>query len=89
WGIMTGRLVKEDGKPRPGVLLQIADRLLPNNDYQTDKDGRFRIEGLAPAAKYKLQVVQNGKPTAQLFAGLTLKSGESRNLGDMQIKPKE
>jgi hypothetical protein len=86
---MTGRLVTEDGKPRSGMLLQIADRLLPNNDYQTDKDGRFRIEGLASGVKYRLEVVQNGKPTAQLFAGLTLKSGESRNLGDMQIKPKE
>jgi RNA polymerase sigma factor (sigma-70 family) len=89
WGIVTGRLVTEDGKPQSGVLLQIADRLLLNNDYQTDKDGRFRIEGLAPGMQYTLAVVQNGKPTAQLFTGLTVKSGESRDLGDIQAKRKE
>jgi protocatechuate 3,4-dioxygenase beta subunit len=89
WGIVTGRLVTEDGKPQSGVLLQIVDRLLPNNDYQTDKDGRFRIEGLASGEKYTLEVVKNGKPTARLLTGLTVKSGETRELGNIQVKPKE
>jgi len=89
WGIITGRLVTEDGKPQPGVLLQVTDRVLPNNDYQTDKDGRFRIEGLAPGAAYTLDVVKNGKSAGRVFAGLTIKAGESKDLGDIQVKPME
>jgi hypothetical protein len=89
WGIITGRLVTEDGKPQPGVLLQVADRVLPNNEYQTDKDGRFRIEGLAPGPAYTLDVVKNGKPAGRVFAGLAIKAGESNDLGDIQVKPME
>src|SRR5262249_23065516 len=76
WGIVMGRLVTEDGKPRPGVLLQVTDRVLPNNEYQTDKDGRFRIEGLAPGPAYTLDVVKNGKSAGRVFAGLAIKAGE-------------
>jgi RNA polymerase sigma factor (sigma-70 family) len=86
WGIITGRLLTEDGKPRPGVLLQISEGSLPNAQCQTDAEGRFRIEGFASGAKYSLQAVHNGKPTGQVFNGLTLKPGESRDLGDIQVK---
>src|SRR5262249_8231932 len=88
-GIVTGRLVTEDGKPQPGVLLQVADGVLPNAQFQTDKDGRFRIEGLAPGAAYSLDVVKNGKSAGRVFAGLVLKAGESKDLGDIQVKPME
>jgi hypothetical protein len=89
WGTVTGRLVTEAGKPMAGVLLQIADWALPNSECQTDSEGRFRIEGLASGLKYTLQAVQNGKPIGQVFDGLTLKPGESRDLGDTQIKRKD
>ncbi len=74
WGVVTGRLVTVEGAPRPGALLQIADWIVPNAELQTDKDGRFRVEGLAPGVKYTLEVVEKGKPTARVFAGLTLSS---------------
>jgi hypothetical protein len=84
---VTGRLVDAEGEPQPGALLQIADNLLPNASFQTGKDGRFRVEGLAPGVQYVLEVVQNGRPTAQVFASLTLKAGESRDLGNIAAKP--
>jgi hypothetical protein len=68
------------------VLLQISEGSLPNAEYQTDAEGRFRIEGFASGAKYSLQAVHNGKPTGQVFNGLTLKPGENRDLGDIQAK---
>jgi hypothetical protein len=43
-------------------LLQADDRFLPGISLQTDKEGRFRVAGLAPGAKYTLHVVQNGQP---------------------------
>ena len=82
----TGRLVTTAGAPRPGVLLQVADRLVPKGQLQTDKVGRFRVEGLAPAVKYTLEVVEKGKATARVFAGLTLKAAEVKDLGEIQAK---
>jgi RNA polymerase sigma factor (sigma-70 family) len=89
WGIVTGRLVTEDGKPRPGVLLQISEGSLPNAEYQTDAEGRFRIEGLVPQVAYALEIMRNGKPAGRVFADLKLKAAEARNLGDLHVKPTE
>jgi RNA polymerase sigma factor (sigma-70 family) len=89
WGTVTGRLVGPDGKPRPGLLLQGEDRFLPGVSFQTDKDGRFRVPGLAPGVKYSLSVVQNGQPTAAVFAGLALKPAEVRDLGDVAVNLKK
>src|SRR5262249_7553552 len=89
WGTVSGRLIGPDGKPQAGVLLQIADRSLPNNGYQTDSEGRFRIEGLVPGAAYTLDVVRNGKSAGRVFADLKLTAGERKNLGDLQVKPIE
>ena len=86
-GAVTGRLVTADGKPRAGALLQVSDWLLPGGGLQADKDGRFRIEGLVPGVAYTLDVVQNGQPAGHVFAGLTLKAGETRDLGDVVVKP--
>jgi hypothetical protein len=45
--------------------------------------------GLAPGAKYTLQVVQNGRPAAEVFAGLALKASEVRDLGDVVVPLKK
>ncbi len=89
WGTVTGRLVGTDGMPRPGLLLQADDRFLPGISPQADKEGRFRISGLAPGVKYTLHVVQNGQPAAEVSAGLTLKAAETRDLGDVVVQPKK
>src|SRR5262249_17805600 len=90
WGTVTGRLVGPDGKPRPGLLLTVEDRrFLPGASLQTDKEGRFRLAGLAPGVKYTLQLVQNGQPTASVFDGLALKAAETRDLGDVVVQLKK
>jgi RNA polymerase sigma factor (sigma-70 family) len=83
-GAVTGRLVTAEGKPRAGVLLQVPGWLLSSNTLQTDKDGRFRVEGLVPGVAYTLDVMQNGQPAGHVFASLTLKAGETRDLGDVK-----
>jgi hypothetical protein len=89
WGVVTGRLVTAEGKPRAGVLLRVADRLLPGNGFQTDRDGRFRVEGLAPDVAYTMQAVEKGQPAATVFAGLKLKAAEARDLGDIAVTLKK
>jgi hypothetical protein len=89
WGTVTGRLVGADGTPRPGLLLKGDNNFLPGTSLQADKEGRFRVAGLAPGAKYTLHVVQNGQPVAQVFAGLELKAAEVRDLGDVVVRLKK
>jgi RNA polymerase sigma factor (sigma-70 family) len=83
-GAVTGRLVTADGKPRAGVLLHVPGWLLSTDNLQTDRDGRFRVEGLVPGVAYTLEIIQNGNPVGQVFTGLTLKAGETRDLGNVK-----
>jgi RNA polymerase sigma factor (sigma-70 family) len=89
WGTVTGRLVTAEGAARPGVLLQIPDRLLPNPALQTDREGRFHVEGLAPDVKYTLEVVEKGNAVGRVFTALMLKAGEEKDLGDVQAQRNE
>ena len=64
WGTLAGRLLDEGGEPRAGVPVSFvrstsADEnvrakvgLSPVPDVTTDKDGRFRIDGLVPGMTY-------------------------------------
>jgi hypothetical protein len=58
-----------------------------------DKEGKFRLEGLVPGLKYTLSVVRAGYVV--FISGsvgdkaLTLKAGETRDLGDVEVKPIE
>src|SRR5262249_6969301 len=55
WGTLTGRLVDADGKPLAGVRVWWKAPGLPapglrpaDQIVETDRDGRFRVEGLVP-----------------------------------------
>jgi RNA polymerase sigma factor (sigma-70 family) len=89
WAIVTGRLVGAKGEPRPSVLLRLRDDLLPNSYLQTDKDGRFRIEGLACNVAYTLEEVRNGRPVRSLLKDRKVKPGETLDLGDVTGVPQE
>jgi RNA polymerase sigma factor (sigma-70 family) len=99
-GTLTGRLVTPDGKPmaRAKVVYYTSEKQYSGlyygtfQDVQPDKSGRFCIEGLAPGLKYELFVGQRfneleivgGRPKE-----LTIKSGETKDLGDLTVKPKK
>lgn len=89
WGVVSGRLVGPNGMPQPGVLLRIAAMMLPRRSFQTDKDGRFRIEGLAPGVEYTMEVMMNDQVAGRVFTNLTVNGGETKDLGDIQVKPKK
>jgi RNA polymerase sigma factor (sigma-70 family) len=85
WGSVTGRLVKPDGEPMTNVSIYAGSR-----SGQPDKEGKFRIDGLAPGLKFGLTVIKppyslelSGKDVKEL----TTRPGETKDLGDIQVKP--
>jgi RNA polymerase sigma factor (sigma-70 family) len=62
------------------------------NEFQTDKDGKFRIVNLAPGLKYRL-VLRKGmyalSPQGPAGKGVTVGEGETKNLGDVTVNPIE
>jgi protocatechuate 3,4-dioxygenase beta subunit len=99
WGIITGRVVDPDGLPviglyeamsiTRGIPVDPAIGTLPNRIGQTDKDGRFRVEGLAPGLEYDLFIglpTPGGNWQGDIGRGLTLKSGETRDVGDIRLQ---
>ena len=70
-GTVTGRLVDEDGRPRPSVRLELRCQRQSSGDTYYDEqpvspplstgpDGRFRIAGLVPGLPYTVTIVRKG-----------------------------
>jgi hypothetical protein len=93
-GAVTGRLVDEDGQPRPGVDLGIYF-VRKDTDYvalhipeqiKTDSEGRFRVEGLAPGVVYQINLAGKlpNRTIGSVAPRVSVKSGEVKNLGDVK-----
>jgi RNA polymerase sigma factor (sigma-70 family) len=86
WGVVSGRLVKPDGEPMTKVSVYAGSR-----GGEPDRAGKFRIDGLVPGQKFGLTVL---KPPYRLeisgnVKDLTLRPGETKDLGDIQVRPVE
>jgi hypothetical protein len=95
---VTGRLVDDSGQGlRRGELLFLrgpeADPLqvgsLPQNSFPLGKGGKFRIEGLVPGLKYDLALREVNMIVGDVVKDLIVKSGETKDLGDVPIKTLE
>jgi RNA polymerase sigma factor (sigma-70 family) len=86
---VAGRLVDADGQPRPGVELTLTfrpkERSASYQYYperiQTDREGRFRVAALLPGYEFTLS-----DGTGRLQFGGSLRPGETKSLGDMQMR---
>jgi RNA polymerase sigma factor (sigma-70 family) len=89
WGSVTGRLVRPDGEPMKEVWIDV--RHVPR--VRVGKDGKFRIDGLARGLKYSVSVVKDPGYALEIsgknLQDFTIKPGETRELGDIQVKPME
>ncbi len=96
---VAGRLVDEDGRPRPGAQLALEQRLTSQGSairierpgsLRTDPDGLFRIVHLVPGVSYDLAVVRPKemnvliRTEGYLHKGRwTVKPGEVQDWGDV------
>jgi RNA polymerase sigma factor (sigma-70 family) len=98
WATVTGRLLDPDGQPMADMMLhspgaevngQTTHGSLDLGTVQTDADGRFRVEGLTPGVDYKFYYRSLRPPmrSGSLPGPVTLKQGETRDLGDVRAKP--
>jgi len=83
-GAVTGRIVDEDGTPRPRILLHVSfPNLLP---IESDLDGRFRIDRLIPGKPIKITVSKNRYSRSKAIAEeLVLAAGEVKDMGDVTV----
>jgi hypothetical protein len=89
WGSVTGRLVKPDGEPMTNVVIDIGHLLR----VRAGKDGKFRIDGLSRGLKYSVRVIKDPGYVLEIsgkdVTDLAIKPGETRDLGDIRVKPME
>jgi RNA polymerase sigma factor (sigma-70 family) len=97
WAVLSGRLVTSDGQPRPNAELtldrygeRIADPMCGyhrTRSFLTDKGGRFHIDALVPGLKYSMHFKnKKGALAGMIFEDMMFESGETKNLGDVQVK---
>jgi RNA polymerase sigma factor (sigma-70 family) len=76
-GTVAGRLVDEEGRPRPNVRLEVQYTISTGGDTgseeqrfapppMTGPDGRFRIRGLVPGMSYTLAFIKRGERNYEL-----------------------
>jgi RNA polymerase sigma factor (sigma-70 family) len=86
---VTGRLVDEGGRPRPGVTFQVTFRQPSSDSWishlpreaTTDKEGRFRLDTLLPGCRVE---VRDSKGSFEFDAAA--KPGEAKDLGDVRLQ---
>jgi RNA polymerase sigma factor (sigma-70 family) len=83
---LMGEPMAEPGKPKVNLTMGSFS----TNRIRPDKDGTFRVEGLVPGLTYKMGFIKG--PYLHQLGGdgagtLTIKAGETKKLGDIEVKP--
>ncbi len=91
----VGRLVDEDGRPLANVEILVQFRLSRDTppyqgyshsrSFQTDGQGKFRIDGLTAGVSYS-GLVRRQVYVQLIFDELSLKIGEVKDFGDLKVK---
>jgi RNA polymerase sigma factor (sigma-70 family) len=92
WGVLTGRVVDDEGLPQPNLTLVESRRGMrdrthaPLPESLVDHDGRFRIP-VVPGLLYEANAVSaTGFGLGQAFKDVKVGPGEVKDLGDVEAK---
>jgi RNA polymerase sigma factor (sigma-70 family) len=96
WGALAGRVLDEDGNPLADAELSIYYRdnsirwLIEagRDKVKTDREGRFKAEGLFPGMPFGISFVKKGKMynAGDDYRKVSVKSGQTNDLGDVKTK---
>jgi RNA polymerase sigma factor (sigma-70 family) len=99
-GAVRGRLLDLEGKPRAGVEVSlffnevVANELYRHLDQRrvivhTDREGRFRLEGVVPGARFHLNLRQDRTflDTRPRLGDKEVEAGKALDLDDLRTKP--
>jgi hypothetical protein len=87
-GSLSGRIVDKDGQPVVGLHGQLVPGFLKGEKFTTDKEGRYRVEGLVPGLRYSIGwEIKDGRlvVSVQDKDGAVVESGKNKNLSDFQV----
>jgi RNA polymerase sigma factor (sigma-70 family) len=100
-GTVVGRLVDEEGRPRPNIELDLSYQIkehgrsigTDSQPLETGPDGRFQIKNLVPGLSYSVRVMKKNEPNFTFRAEgylhkawWTVKSGETQDWGDVPVQ---
>jgi RNA polymerase sigma factor (sigma-70 family) len=92
-GTIIGRLVDDEGKPRARADISLRFHLSKGDSpqwhvrrFQTDEEGKFRLDGLVPGLMYDGDYSPPQPYLFPMFTEMTLKSGETKDLGSVKAK---
>jgi hypothetical protein len=76
----------------PGELSPFGEGLIPAAlplcEATTDRDGRFRLQGLIPGMKYDLVIVGDSGLVTDLAEDVDFPPGDAKELGDVKARSK-
>jgi hypothetical protein len=92
-GSVSGRVIDQDGLPVAGLRPYIVGRGLGylsdagglGQRVTTDKDGRFRAEGLVPGQEYWVYEWDDSPSFPRVFAPVVVEPGKHKDIGDIKM----